>query len=53
MPPHADESDELGLVTPRQGFLAMIRFLEALAERAGPDFATLMADLEIQGAEGH
>lgn len=39
-------------LTARQGFLAMIKFLEAFYSRAGDDFATLMTDLEIQADGG-
>jgi hypothetical protein len=36
------------LITARQGFLAMIKFLNAFYSRAGDDFPTLMTDLQIQ-----
>jgi hypothetical protein len=52
MPLHADEVEPPRLVTSRQAFLAMIRFLEAFVDRAGPDFATLMTDIEIQADGG-
>jgi hypothetical protein len=44
--PELTSSDQT--ITTRQGFLAMIRFLEAFYARAGDDFATLMTDLQIQ-----
>lgn len=37
-----------GVITARQGFLAMINFLDAFYRRAGDDFPTLMTDLQIQ-----
>jgi hypothetical protein len=43
--PELSSSD---LISTRQGFLAMIKFLEAFYSRAGDDLATLMTDLQIQ-----
>lgn len=40
------------MITDRQGFLAMVAFLQAFYERAGDDFATLMTDIEIQADGG-
>lgn len=45
---HDPELSSADLISTRQGFLAMIKFLEAFYARAGDDFATLMTDLQIQ-----
>lgn len=48
MMPHGPELSPSDLISIRQGFLAMAKFLEAFYARAGDDFATLMTDLQIQ-----
>ena len=48
MPLDPEPSPADRIITARQGFLAMIRFLEAFYARAGDDIPTLLTDLQIQ-----